>query len=103
MSRHHLLLSRALLSILVFVYCLLGFAYAVETPGWQTPDEPAHYNYIKYLSENHRFPVLQMGDYPHEYLEEIKPAHVREAHRRMEQSGNLFRAKKKPLFRKRGA
>jgi transcription initiation factor TFIID subunit 11 len=36
-------------------------------------------------------------------LEEIKPAHVREAHRRMEQSGNLFRAKKKPLFRKRGA
>jgi transcription initiation factor TFIID subunit 11 len=36
-------------------------------------------------------------------LDEIKPAHVREAHRRMEQSGNLFRAKKKPLFRKRGA
>ena len=36
-------------------------------------------------------------------LEEIKPAHVREAHRRMEQSGNLFRAKKKSLFRKRGA
>ena len=36
-------------------------------------------------------------------LEEIKPAHVREAYRRMERSGNLFRAKKKPLFRKRGA
>ena len=73
-SRQHLLLSRTLLSIMVFVYCLLGFAYAVETPRWQTPDEPAHYNYVKYLAENHRFPVLLMGDYPHEYLEEIKAA-----------------------------
>jgi 4-amino-4-deoxy-L-arabinose transferase-like glycosyltransferase len=74
MSRRHVLFSRCALAAIVAVYCLLGFAYAVETPKWQTPDEPAHYNYILYLAENGRFPVLQQGDYPHEYLEEIKAA-----------------------------
>lgn len=74
MSKRHVLFSRAPLATIVAVYCLLGFAYAVETPKWQTPDEPAHYNYIAYLAENGRFPVLQEGDYPHQYLEEIKAA-----------------------------
>jgi len=74
MSKRHVLFSRALLATIVAVYCLLGFAYAVETPKWQTPDEPAHYNYIAYLAANGRFPVLQEGDYPHQYLEEIKAA-----------------------------
>jgi 4-amino-4-deoxy-L-arabinose transferase-like glycosyltransferase len=74
MSERGLLLSRIGLLVIVAVYCALGFAYAVETPKWQTPDEPAHYNYVVYLAENWRFPVLQMGDYPHEYLAEIKAA-----------------------------
>lgn len=74
MSKRHILFSRALLAIIVAIYCLLGFAYAVGTPKWQTPDEPAHYNYIAYLAENARFPVLKEGDYPHQYLEEIKAA-----------------------------
>jgi 4-amino-4-deoxy-L-arabinose transferase-like glycosyltransferase len=74
MGGHRLRLSRATLASIIFVYCVLGFAYAVETPRWQTPDEPAHYNYVVYLAENLSFPVLQMGDYPHEYLEEIKAA-----------------------------
>jgi 4-amino-4-deoxy-L-arabinose transferase-like glycosyltransferase len=52
----------------------MGVAYALETPKWQVPDEPAHYNYVLYLAEHYRFPVLRMGDYPHEYLEEIKAA-----------------------------
>ena len=53
-------------------YLIIGLLYAVNTPPWQVPDEPAHYNYVKYLAENYRLPVLQMGDYPHHYLEEIK-------------------------------
>jgi 4-amino-4-deoxy-L-arabinose transferase-like glycosyltransferase len=73
-SRPHLLPGRIALAGIVFVYCVLGFAYATETPKWQTPDEPAHYNYVVYLAENARFPVLQMGDYDHQYLEEIKAA-----------------------------
>ncbi len=53
-------------------YLLAAVCYAIWTPAWQVPDEPAHYNYARYLAENGRFPILQAGDYPHAYLEEIK-------------------------------
>jgi 4-amino-4-deoxy-L-arabinose transferase-like glycosyltransferase len=60
--------------VVILIYLLLGSLYAVYTPAWQAPDEPAHYNYIQYLAEQHRFPVLKPGDFPVEYLEEIKSA-----------------------------
>jgi 4-amino-4-deoxy-L-arabinose transferase-like glycosyltransferase len=63
-----------LLFIIILAYLALGVAYAVNTPKWEVPDEPAHYNYVRHLAETGRFPVLQMGDYPHDYLEEIKAA-----------------------------
>jgi 4-amino-4-deoxy-L-arabinose transferase-like glycosyltransferase len=63
-----------ILIAVVLAYCLLGILYAIYTPPWQTPDEPAHYNYVRYLVEQRRLPVLQIGDYPHDYLEEIKAA-----------------------------
>jgi hypothetical protein len=71
---HYSLLITRYFSIMLIIatYLTVGILYAVKTPPWGAPDEPAHYNYIKYLAENHRFPVLQMGDYPHYYLEEIK-------------------------------
>ncbi|HIP96675.1 MAG TPA: DUF2142 domain-containing protein [Anaerolineae bacterium] len=62
-----------LLAVIV-TYCVLGVLYAVYTPPWQAPDEPAHYNYVRYLAEQHRLPVLQAGDYPYDYLEKIKAA-----------------------------
>jgi 4-amino-4-deoxy-L-arabinose transferase-like glycosyltransferase len=74
MSKYRSHISNGLLTLIVAIYFVLGLAYAVETPKWQVPDEPAHYNYVLYLAENYRFPVLQMGDYPHQYLEEIKAA-----------------------------
>jgi 4-amino-4-deoxy-L-arabinose transferase-like glycosyltransferase len=58
--------------LVVALYLILAAAYAVYTPAWQAPDEPAHYNYVRYLAEEHRFPVLKPGDYPAAYLEEIK-------------------------------
>jgi 4-amino-4-deoxy-L-arabinose transferase-like glycosyltransferase len=62
------------------LYLLVGAAYAVVIPPWQSPDEPAHYNYVAHLAETGRLPVLQAGDYPAAYLEEIKaarfPAHM---------------------------
>lgn len=64
-----------LLPAIVVVYVVLGSLYAVYTPDWQAPDEPAHYNYVQYLAEQHRFPVLKAGDFPAAYLEEIKAAH----------------------------
>jgi 4-amino-4-deoxy-L-arabinose transferase-like glycosyltransferase len=58
--------------LIIAAYAVVGILYAAKTPPWQVPDEPAHYNYIKCLAENYRLPVLRMGDYPHDYLEEIK-------------------------------
>ena len=66
--------SRWLLPVMILAYLVLGTLYAVYTPAWQAPDEPAHYNYVQYLAEQQRFPILKPGDYPAEYLEEIKAA-----------------------------
>jgi len=66
--------TRWLLPAIILVYLILATLYAAFTPDWQAPDEPAHYNYIRYLAEQHRFPVLKPGDYTAEYLEEIKAA-----------------------------
>jgi 4-amino-4-deoxy-L-arabinose transferase-like glycosyltransferase len=67
--------SRWALPAIVVIYLILGTLYAVYTPAWQAPDEPAHYNYVQFLAEQHRFPNLKAGDYPAAYLEEIKASH----------------------------
>jgi hypothetical protein len=66
--------ARWILPAIILLAFSLGTLYAIYTPDWQAPDEPAHYNYVKYLATVHRFPVLKAGDYPAEYLEEIKAA-----------------------------
>ena len=72
-ANNHVTRNGALLGI-VAVYLLIGALYAANTPAWQAPDEPAHYNYVRFVAENGRFPVLHYGDYPHGYLEHIKAA-----------------------------
>jgi hypothetical protein len=61
-----------LLALALLGYFALVLAYALCTPPWQAPDEPAHYNYTLELALTWRLPVLQPGDYPHAYLEELK-------------------------------
>jgi 4-amino-4-deoxy-L-arabinose transferase-like glycosyltransferase len=63
---------RIILLVILALYVILGMLYAVRTPAWQAPDEPAHYNYARFIATTGSFPVLQMGDYPHGYMEEIK-------------------------------
>ncbi|MBI4299880.1 MAG: hypothetical protein HY677_02000 [Chloroflexi bacterium] len=58
----------------ILVYLALGVAYAVRTPTWQAPDEPAHFNYVKYIATHGALPVLKQGDYDQAYLEELKAA-----------------------------
>lgn len=60
------------LLLLLLVYALLGGLYATQTPLWQVPDEPAHYNYVRAIVENQALPVLQAGDYDAAYLEQLK-------------------------------
>jgi 4-amino-4-deoxy-L-arabinose transferase-like glycosyltransferase len=60
--------TRAALALIVIVYLCVGALYAIKTPDWQVPDEPAHYNYIRALAQEGRFPVLETGDYDQDYL-----------------------------------
>jgi 4-amino-4-deoxy-L-arabinose transferase-like glycosyltransferase len=64
--------SRLALYLILLVYVWLGSLYAVNTPAWQVPDEPAHYNYIRVIVEQHALPVLQFGDYDEKYLDQLK-------------------------------
>lgn len=65
MIRRHLLFWPVLAA-----YLLLGLLYAVYTPDWQAPDEPAHYNYVSQLADG-ELPVMEPSDYDQEYIEDI--------------------------------
>lgn len=62
------------LLVLVGAYVLLGSLYALRTPLWQNPDEPAHYNYLRQLSTGGGVPVLQAGDYQQAAIERLMEA-----------------------------
>ena len=63
---------RTLFFLILAIYLALGASYALLTPTWQAPDEPAHFNNIVYILETGRLPVLQPGDYDQAYLEQLK-------------------------------
>ncbi len=67
-------LQRALFFLLLIAYLIVGTLYAVRTPDWQVPDEPAHYNYVAQVATNGCCPVLEPGDWDSAYLETIKGA-----------------------------
>ena len=69
-----LAVRRAVGAAIVLLYLLLAGLYALDTPPWQAPDEPAHFNYARHIAETGRLPELRDGDYPADYLEEIKTA-----------------------------
>lgn len=57
-------------------YVALGVLYAIRTPLWQVPDEPAHFNYVAQVSDASRDPPeIEAGDYPFAYLEALKAEH----------------------------
>jgi 4-amino-4-deoxy-L-arabinose transferase-like glycosyltransferase len=57
--------------VILFVYLLVGVLYAFQTPLWQAPDEPAHYNYIRALAQGTGFPIMEPGDYDQAYLSRL--------------------------------
>ena len=60
----------ALLGGLLLAYLALGALFAVRTPPWQAPDEPAHVNYVRQLVEG-QWPVIAPGDWDQAYLSQI--------------------------------
>lgn len=60
--------------VFVFIsYLVVAGAYAIKTPKWNNPDEPAHFNYVRHVATTLTLPVLKMGDYDQDYLERLKP------------------------------
>jgi len=56
--------------VILAAYVALGALFAVRTPPWQAPDEPAHYNYVRQLAEG-RWPVIEPSDWDQDYLGQI--------------------------------
>jgi 4-amino-4-deoxy-L-arabinose transferase-like glycosyltransferase len=59
------------LIIILAAHLVLGALYAFNTPAWQTPDEPAHYNVIRQIAQTGALPVLEPGDYDQDYLSRL--------------------------------
>lgn len=56
-------LERAGFLVILAGYLLVGALYAIYTPAWQAPDEPAHYNYIRQIVERGCCPRIEPGDW----------------------------------------
>lgn len=67
-TTHHAALPRAMggarwaLAIILLGHVALGLVYLFTTPAFETPDEPAHYRYVRYLAERRALPPLIVGD-----------------------------------------
>mgnify|MGYP000512916886 CR=1 FL=1 len=63
--------------LILVAYLALGVGFAVRTPAWQAPDEPAHYNYIAQVAANGCCPVIEMGDWDKPYLDQLTASRFR--------------------------
>lgn len=55
-------------------YLIAGALFAVYTPAWQAPDEPAHYNYVRQVAEEGCCPRIEIGDWQGGYLQVLTSA-----------------------------
>lgn len=64
-------MERGLFSFILILYFIVAGLFAVRTPAWQAPDEPAHYNYIAQVAENGCCPLIEMGDWQSAYQSQL--------------------------------
>ncbi len=64
-------LEKRLFLTILLCYWIAGALYAIYTPAWQLPDEPAHYNYIRQLVEAGCCPRIEAGDWSGDYLAQL--------------------------------
>src|SRR5436190_24389613 len=63
-----------ILALILIGYFIVGGLFAIKTPVWQAPDEPAHYNYILQVAHNGCCPKIEPGDWNAAYLDQLKAA-----------------------------
>jgi 4-amino-4-deoxy-L-arabinose transferase-like glycosyltransferase len=68
LKRFHMIV----LALIVLAYLIIASLFAVKTPAWEVPDEPAHYNYVRQVVTNGCCPVIEPGDWNNDYLNTIK-------------------------------
>ncbi len=68
------LLYAALIALVTALFIAIGALYAIRTPPWQAPDEPAHYNYVAQVAGQGCCPVIAPGDWDAAELEALKAA-----------------------------
>ena len=64
----------ALCALIMAGYLLAGTLFALVTPAWQAPDEPAHYNAIRQIAESGCCPRIEAGDWNSDALQQLKSA-----------------------------
>ena len=73
-------LEKMLFAIILFGYLLAGTLYAIYTPRWQAPDEPAHFNYVGQIAEAGCCPLIEIGDWQSDYLSQLTTARFAPEH-----------------------
>lgn len=63
-----------ILWVIVIAGLALAAGYATGVTPWNAPDEPAHYNYVKYVATTGQLPELKQGDWNSVLLDRLKAA-----------------------------
>jgi 4-amino-4-deoxy-L-arabinose transferase-like glycosyltransferase len=67
--------ARGLLTLIVLGYLALAAGWNLATPPFDNPDEPAQWNYVRYVADTGSLPVLRAGDDPAALLDRLRSAH----------------------------
>lgn len=74
MPRATVALTYGFFALILLGYLIVGALFAIRTPAWQAPDEPAHYNYVAQIANDGCCPLIRRGDWDSDYLETLKSA-----------------------------
>jgi 4-amino-4-deoxy-L-arabinose transferase-like glycosyltransferase len=60
------------LALIAVGFVALALGYAIVTPPWNNPDEPAHFNYVRHIAATWTLPELRPGDWDAIRLDYLK-------------------------------
>ncbi len=53
-------LAKVAAALLLLLTITRGIVYALVIPPWQTPDEPSHFAYVRFIAQNRRLPLSEI-------------------------------------------